>query len=93
MLVFDVYETNIFFQLHDSIKNITILNVEQSFLVGVYTEVQIAKFMHCQHSHKSKQGRVKGFFAIMTMLSLNLTTVRKSPANEVVVGLLSFLIV
>ena len=43
---------------------------------------------------KKKEERVKGFFIFMTMLNnLNLTTVRKSPANEVVVGLLSFLIV
>ena len=39
---------------------------------------------------------VKGFFIFMTMLSfkkLNLTTVRDSAPNKVVVGLLSFLTV
>ena len=43
-----------------------------------------------------KKERVKGFFIFMTMhfysSILNLTTIRKSPANKIVIGLLSFLI-
>ena len=42
-----------------------------------------------------KKERVKGFFIFMTTLSFKQvkSMVRKSPANKVVVGLLSFLIV
>ena len=41
-----------------------------------------------------EEERVKGFFIFMIMLNkLIIIVVRKSPANEVVVGLLSFLIV
>ena len=43
--------------------------------MGVYTEVQISKFVHYHHSHKNEERflkekeRVKGFFIFMTMPS------------------------
>ena len=51
-----------------------ILKAEQGFLDGVYTEVQISKFIHYYHSRKNKERflkekRVKGFFIFMSMLS------------------------
>ena len=51
--IFDIYETTFSFQLHSSKKNI--LQGEQGFLDGVYTEVQMATFVHYHHSHKNKE--------------------------------------
>ena len=36
-------------------KKHDILRAEQGFLNGVYTEVQIAKFVHYHHTHKNKE--------------------------------------
>ena len=60
-------------------------------LPNLYTIIILTKI---KKYFLKKEERVKGFLIFMIMLNkLNLTMVRKSPANEVVVGLLSFLIV
>ena len=60
-------------------------------LPNLYTIIILTKI---KKYFLKKEERVKVFLIFMIMLNkLNLTTVRKSPANEVVVGLLSFLIV
>ena len=60
-------------------------------LPNLYTIIILTKI---KKYFLKKEERVKGFLIFMIMLNkLNLTMVRKSPANVVVVGLLSFLIV
>ena len=81
------------------LKKHYILNVEQGFLDRVYTEVYISKFVHYDHSHKDrflkeKKGERFLFSWIFYHSSkFNLTTVGETPANKIVVGLLSFLVV
>ena len=60
-------------------------------LPNLYTIIILTKI---KKYFLKKEERVKGFLIFMIMLNkLNLTMARKSPANEVVVGLLSFLTV
>ena len=60
-------------------------------LPNLYTIIILTKI---KKYFLKEEERVKGFFIFMIMLNkLIIIVVRKSPANEVVVGLLSFLIV
>ena len=60
---------------------------------NLYTIIIVTKM---KKGFLKKKERVKGFFVFMTMYFyssiLNLTTKRKSPAKQIVIGLLSFLI-
>ena len=82
-------------------KKYYVLRVERGFSDGVilkfrlpnlYTIIVLTKI---KKDFLKEEVRVKGFFLFMTMLSFKEveSMVKRSPTNEVVVGLLSFLII